>query len=167
MKGAKNTEVFVGLVINSEKVKESDLRVRLLCQDELKTFTLQGAQKANAKLKSAAQLFTLAEFSAIGHKIIGAHVLTTNHAITKDIKRYYLACAICEVISKCRGAGFMLTIDAFEKLSIGESVRDVYTQYFTALLHELGYGIESTQTINHAYLMHLDIKIPNTKEFLQ
>ena len=163
----KNTEIFFGIVIKSEKVGDADIRVRILCMDELKMFTLIGAQKANAKLKAAAQIFTIAEFSAVGHKIIGAHVLNSHHMITKDIKRYYLACAICEVIAQCQGAGFLLTARAFEKLSEPDSsIKELFTEYFTTLLDELGYGMEEDQDINSAYIRNLDIKIPNTGIFL-
>ena len=168
----KNTEIFVGIVISSEKVGESDIRVRILCKcdeikDGVKTFTVTGAQKPNAKLKAGVQLFTIAEFSTVGHKVIGVHVLESNHNITKDIKRYYLACAICEVVSKVMGAGFELTAEALANLNNPQpTIREIFTEYFSGLLVELGYDIEPHQDISSAYLYNLDIKIPNTRFFL-
>ena len=160
---------MLGIVIHSEKIKESDVRIKLLCADGLKNFTLVGAQKPTAKLKVAGQLFCLAEYQSIGHKIAGAHVLETHHGIVKDIKRYYLACAICEVVSRLQVFTqqiFNLTLAAFKALSDGASPREIYTEYFVALLRELGFDIEKGQDINTAFVACLDIKIPHTREFL-
>ena len=165
---AKNTEIIWGIVIKTVKSGESDLRVTMLCKDEIRTLTATGALKKDAKLKAATQIFTVAEFTTIGHKITGAHIHNTNNTISKDIKRYYLACAICEVILQCRGAGFELTIQALDTLSSSiVSTRQIYAEYFIALLQELGYDIEPDQDINTAFAQHLDIKIPNTKMYLQ
>jgi len=169
----KNTEIFIGIVVHAEKVKEADIRVKLLTAQGLQTFTATGAGKANAKLKSAVQLFIIAEFSVIGHKLVSAHILETNHGITKDIKRYYLACAICEVVAQItkynvqNTNAFLLTIEALEKLNYPvENCRVIFTEYFSKLLKELGYDVESDVDLNTAYARHLDIKIPNTKYFL-
>ena len=161
--GEKNTEIVLGVVIKTAKVGESNLRVTLLCAGAIKVFTATGVLKKDAKLKASVQLFTIAEFTTIGHKITGAHVLQFGHAITKDMKRYYLACAICEVVGKCFGAGFLLTLKAIEQLCADTvDTRALYTQYFTDLLRELGYDIDGRQDINTAFVQHLDIKIPHT-----
>ena len=131
-----------------------------------KVCVASGASKPNAKLKAAVQLFTIAEFSIVGTKIVGAHVLQTNHKITKDIKKYYLACAICEVVSQLEGAGFLLTARALEKLDEGGTPREIFTQYFSELLKELGYDTEPDESISTSFLRYLDIEIPNTKSFL-
>jgi len=172
----KNTENFVGAIIKTENIGECDLRVRVLCAQGVRVFTAVGVRKANAKLKSAIQLFTVAEFSVAGHKIVGAHIMQSNHNIAKDIARYYLACAICEVVPQAlSGAGvgdftnvFVLTLHAFDRLNCTECglTREIFTEYFTALLVELGYDIGAHQDINSAYIEHLDIKIPNTKFYL-
>ena len=168
-------EILLGIVVSVSPVRDADVNVRLLTPEGLRTVTAIGARKANAKLKGAVQLFTIAEFSVIGHKITGAHVLHANHSITKDIKRYYLACAICEVISQCQGAGFELTTQALAKLGgvktpdtdvSPPSVKGVFTEYFTNLLIELGFGVEPDVDLNTAYARYLDIQIPNTRLFL-
>ena len=181
---ANNTENFVGIVVRAEKSREADIRVRLLTAEGSRTLTATGALKQGAKLTNAVQLFTLAEFSAVGQKLIGAHVMRTNHEITKDIKKYYLACAICEVVNQLYHVEhndnvFLLTANALAILSAQnpapdvpappnqpDIVRQVYTEYFTALLIELGYDIDADQDINTAYMRHLDIKIPNTTLYL-
>jgi len=170
---------MLGIVIHAEKVKEADVKIQILTPEGLQKFTLTGAQKATAKLKSAAQIFTLADYNIQGHKIIGAHVHDQHFNITRDIKRYYLACAICETVSQiykhsplverdgAEGDGvFKLTLAAMKSLDDGGNVREIYADYFTALLRELGYDVLPDQSINHAYLQHLDIKIPNTGFFL-
>jgi len=170
----KNTEIFIGTVIKNEKIGEADMRITLLCTDGVRVFTLTGAQKPAAKLKSAAQLLTTAEFTVSGHSVIGAYVLQSYPNIVKDIKRYYLACAICEIVLKVfKGmtedcdTGFLLTVKALEKLnSETANLKEVFTKYFTELLQSLGYDVEPNQDINTAYLQNLDISIPNTRFFL-
>ena len=121
------------------------------------------------------QLFTQGEFSLIGGKVIGAAIIRPNFQIAQDIARYYLACAICDVVSQCTlhggaqpiGPIFDLTAEAFAALCDGElSTREIYTAYFTALLTSLGFGVEDGQDINYAYMHHLDIKIPYTNFFI-
>jgi recombinational DNA repair protein (RecF pathway) len=166
----KNTEITVGIVIKTEPARDADLRTRLLCPDGIKTFTAAGVLKQNAKLTPCVQLFTIAEFTTVGGKIIGANVLHTNHEITQDIKRYYLACAICNVVSQLphhedHGI-FELVAHAFSLLCNPCDTRKIYTEFFTALLIELGFDIDERESINTAYLHHLDIKIPDTKMYL-
>jgi len=163
----KSTEIILGIIIKTDKVKETDVRVKLLTPFGLKTVAAVGALKAAAKLKGAVQLFTIAEFSVMGHRLVGAHVLQSNHNVTKDIKKFYLACAICDVVSQCQGAGFLLTARALEALDDEAALpRTVFTDYFSKLLVELGYDCESSEDLNSAFIRHLDIKIPNTKHFL-
>ena len=163
----KNTEIVLGIVVKADKVKEADVRVKLLTARGIKTVTAVGAGKANAKLKHVVQLFTIAEFSVIGHRITTAHVVGSNHAITRDIKKFYLACAICEVVAQVRGAGFLLTVNALEELcNPNANTRAVFIDYFSRLLLELGYGVEPDEDLNTAYARYLDIKIPNTRHFL-
>ncbi|MCL2228460.1 MAG: recombination protein O N-terminal domain-containing protein [Firmicutes bacterium] len=170
----KNTEIVFGIVIKTKKVAEADLRVTLLCAEGLKNFTASGVLKKGAKLTSSTQLFTIAEFSIIGHKIVGAHVVNPCHDITKDIKRYYLACAICEVVRRVASVGetkdlqkiFLLTVGALSDLSDGSQTRAVFTEYFTAVLVTLGYGIDEKTDINTAYVRYLDIQIPDTRMYL-
>ena len=165
--GAKNTQILMGIVIKADKVREADIRVKLLTVEGLKTFTATGAAKASAKLKHAVQLFTIAEFSVIGHRIVGAHVITPSHYITKNIKCYYLACAICEVVAQCHGAGMWKTLKALEALDDDHAdTRAIFARYFSGLLVELGYDCEEGEDLNTAYARCLDIKIPNTKFFL-
>ena len=172
--GMKNTEIIFGIVIKTKKVSEADLRVTLLCADGVKNLTASGVLKKGAKLTSATQLFTIAEFTTIGHKVVGAHVVNACHDITKDIKRYYLACAICEVVHRIAKMGegkdlqgvFLKTIEALSDLSDGKGTREVFTDYFTSVLVELGYGIDEKTDVNTAYMRHLDIQIPDTRMYL-
>jgi len=167
---SKNTEIIAGIVIKTERTKDADLRIRLLCADGLRNLTATGVLKPNAKLNHAVQLFTIAEYTIAGAKIIGANVLHTNHEIAKNIKNYYLACAICEVILQIPHQDdhgvFALVALALAKLCSPADTRAIYTDFFTALLIELGYDIDESQDINTAYAHHLDIKIPNTNAFL-
>jgi len=150
-----NTENFVGLVIGS-----SDERIKILCADGIVTL--------NCKLKVKPQLFSIAEFTTIKQRIITTYIIEQNHELTKDIKKYYLACAICEVVAKIYPNKdiFLLTVKAFDMLKENNNTREIFTFYFLNLLELLGYGCEHDQDINTAFIRHLDIQIPNTKHFL-
>ena len=163
----KNTENIVGVIIGVDRVGEADARVKILHDGGVRTATAVGVLNPAAKLKGAIQLFCVGEFTLIGQKIIGAYVTNTNFEIASDVKRYYLGCAICEVVARVYGSGFRLVCEAFLKLCDKEiGVREIFADFFTRLLRELGYDILPRQDINSAYIQNLDIKIPYTNYFL-
>jgi DNA repair protein RecO len=172
----KNTRVLNGIVIKSEKFGENDLRVWLLCEQGITALVATGALKPAAKLKSALQLFTVGEYTAVGRKITGADVVSNNFGITKNIKNYYLACAICEVLIKVfpneyfdesEPEIFYLTAETFRALCDENcDKRTTFADYFGALLNFLGYSLSEKQDISGAFVQYLDVKIPNTTFFL-
>ena len=163
------TQVFLGIVIKTAKVKESNMRVHLLTAEGIKVCEGQGATKPTAKLKAALQLFTIAEFCVLGHRITGAHVLSGGMGITREINRYYLASSICEVlnrlhISENSGSVFVLTAKALEQLkSTDMSCYKVFINYFTKLLGELGYDIEDNHKIFNTFKNTPDDEIDTIK----
>lgn len=167
------SKILLGIVVRAEPRKDSDICARVLTSQGLMTLNAIGAQKPTAKLKSSVQPFTIAEFTIIGHRITSAHIIQSGHNIAKDIKKYYLACAICEVVMPCcqhdddTGGIFEMTVKAFELLNQSDTnCKEVFAWYFSGLLVELGYGVEEDVDLNTSFLRHLDIIIPNTAMFL-
>lgn len=149
----KETETMHAIVLKSELVGEADIRCRLLTPEGIKTATATGAVKPKAKLKNAVQLFTIAEFTLTGTKITGAHVLQSGMGLTREMHRYYLACAICEtVLAVTHGNDnvaplFLLTAHSFDTLAnTNTSAYKVLISFFTKLLVIMGYDIDTEDT---------------------
>ena len=166
------TTTHLGIVLNSTPHREADLRLSILTAEGLVTITATGAQKPAAKLKAAAQLFTIAEFEITANRLTGARVLSSPMPLTREINRYYLACSIAEVLLKVNypvtcGASvatsvhlqisstdpsplegdfsetFVLTARAFEDLvETKTSAYKIFIDYFSKLLTLLGLDIE-------------------------
>ena len=80
-------KIILGIVIKREPVKEKDIRATILTACGLKKLNITGVQKA--------QLFSVSEFTVVGHKIIKEYVMESNHGITKIYKNYLRAGEIC------------------------------------------------------------------------
>lgn len=144
----KEIEVVHGIVLKSDICNEADVRCRLLTPEGIKTATATGAVRPKAKLKNAVQLFSIAEFTLTGAKITGAHVLQSGMSVTREMHRYYLACAICETILKTNLGNentatlFLLTAHSFDSLANTDiSAYKILLSFFTKLLVILGYDI--------------------------
>ena len=184
--------VELGIVLKAEPHKDSNIRCYILTQSGIKTVYATGAQKHNARLKSAVQLFTIAEFTLTGSRLTGAHVLQIGTNIVREINRYYLACSICEVLLQLKhidGQVFYLTARTFESLNESTSAYKIFINFFTKLFILLGYDIDIPdfkkadndkidtvklgladakryiKQICESYINHLDIKIPNSNIF--
>lgn len=90
------------IVIGSKDYKEKDKLVTLFSLEEgVITVTFKGVKNANAKLKSAKELFSFGDFIYIKGKtntIISADILNSFYDITKNIKNYFVACNILKII---------------------------------------------------------------------
>ena len=180
----KQTSISLGIILRSTPIGEANLRLHILTAGGLVTATATGAQKPTAKLKSATQIFTVAEFEITASKLTGARVLSSPMPLTKEINRYYLACSIAEVLLQIKNhdAGiFVQTIRTFENLiETQTSAYKIFIDYFSKLLTLLGYNIEIeipkdlglataknlVLKINAAYQEHLDISIPCIAQFV-
>ena len=184
--------IELGIILKTEPFKDNDVRCYILTPAGIKTVYATGARKATAKLKSAVQLFTIAEFSMMGNKLTGAHVLQIGTNIVRDINRYYLACSVCEVLLQLKNLDnqvFYLTARTIESLNESTSAYKIFINFFTKLLILLGYDIDIpdfkdtdndkiddiklgltdakryVKMICQSYTEHLDIKIPNSDIF--
>lgn len=180
----KPTNIQLGLVLKSTPVGESNLRLSILTATGLITATATGAQKPTAKLKAAAQIFTIAEFEITATRLTGARVLYSPMPLTKEINRYYLACSAADVLLKIKNHDvhiFVHTVRTFEELiETTISAYKIFINFFGGLLSLLGYDIEIEMPenlglttakklvtqINATFMEHLDISIPCVAQFI-
>jgi len=141
-----NANIVIGAIIKSERFKESDLRITALTPHGKTTLYAKGTTKPTSKLKGALQLFNLIEFTTIGQNITGAHIITSNIGITRDINRYNLACYVCQTSSQVQDHSsetFALLIQTLGLLADTEvSCFKIYIWFYSGLLQNLGFGIE-------------------------
>jgi len=178
------TAISLGIVLKAAPHRESDIRLQIFTADGMVTATATGAQKPTAKLKAAAQPFTIAEFEITADRLTGAHVLTHAMPLTREINRYYLACSIAEVLLQIRALDaqiFILTARTFEELiETKTSAYKIFIDFFGKLLALLGFDIQLkipenlglsdakklVMQISAAFEQHLDILIPCVSKFL-
>jgi len=144
----EKTYAELGIVLKTEQHKDSGVRCYILTPSGMKTAYAAGALGARAKLKSAIQLFTIAEFTFTGSRITGAHVIQLGFGLSRDINRYYLACSICNTLNQVAAHSditnqlFYLTARTFEALDGTISAYKIFINFFTKLLCLLGYDID-------------------------
>ncbi len=92
------------VVIGGVNVKEKDKLITLFSLEKGKlTISMRGVRGDKAKLKSAKEPFTFGEFIIEEGKtniITGVDIIDNFYDISKDIDRYYEACAIIDVVNK-------------------------------------------------------------------
>ena len=188
----QQSQISLGIVLKSEKYKEADVRCHILTPTGIKVATATGALRSGAKLKSAVQLFTIAEFTFTGTRVTGAHILQLGNPIARDINRYYLACSISEILLQLKNTGeriFYLSAKTFEALTETVSAYKIFINFYTKLLVLLGYDVDIPDFKNidndkidevelklsdartyikmlcESFTEHLDIRIPNVDIF--
>lgn len=184
--------VEIGIILKAEPHGDFGICCHVLIPGGLRIGYASGALKPGAKLKSALQIFTIAEFTFSGKRIIGAHVLQLSLPIARDINRYLLACSVCEVLLSLKNTGeeiFHLSARTFESLTETTSAYKIFINFYTKLLVLLGYDIDipgfkqidndkidtvplslstakqQIKLLCECYKKYLDIKIPNSDIF--
>ena len=165
----KNVEIITGVILRADKHKEFDTRLTVLSPIGLHTFYAIGALRPTAKLKGALQLFNSCEFTVIGTKVTGAHVLHNAMGLTRDLNRFYLAGTIAQSVISLSKHGEIdgmsdITSQAITLLSDSEVACDeIFIWYFSKLITLLGFGEpeQSVSKIKQAFLVHLDFVIPH------
>lgn len=94
-----------GIVIGGINVKEKDKLVKLYTLELGKiSVAFKGVRAEKAKLKSAKELFCFGDYiiesSKAGHIVTSCDIIDSFHAISKDIQKYYEACAILNIVDK-------------------------------------------------------------------
>lgn len=179
-----STLITLGIVLRAAPHRESDVRLQILTAEGIVTATAIGAQKPTAKLKAAAQPFTIAEFEITAARLTGARVLTSPMPLTREINRYYLACSIAKVLLHIKHTDaeiFVLTARTFaELIQTTTSAYKIFIDFFGKLLAVLGFDLQLTVPenlglsaakklvlqINAAFCEHLDISIACAERFV-
>ena len=90
------------IVLGGIDYKEKDKLVTLFTLEHgIVSVIFRGVKNANAKLKSAKEMFSFGDFIFLDGKfktVISADIIDSFFDITKDIKKYYIACAIIEIV---------------------------------------------------------------------
>ena len=171
MKATQKNEL--GIILKTQRCRESDIKCYILTTSGVKIYTATGAQKQTAKLKSAIQLFTIAEFTTVGTRITGAHVIQLGSPIARDINRYYLACSICETLLNLKNTDdqiMLLTARTMEHLAhTSISAYKIFINFYTKLLVLLGYDIDISdfKSVDHDQLDNIQIDLTTAKQHIK
>ena len=184
---AKELSIVNCLVIGQERIKEFDMRLTVFTDVGASRFNATGILRPSAKLRGVLQLFNHVELSTMGHRVMGAHVIKNNTAISRDVNRFYLASSICETLaSLLREPDDYTDILALatETLSIladtDASCFRVFIDFYSKLLAILGFDQEiktdddlglarAREIIKHiqdTYIRELEFQIPLVNHFL-
>ena len=131
----------------------------------LQMVVFRGVKGANAKLKSAKEIFSFGDFiytEGNNKVVISADISNSFYEITKDIKKYYTACAILDVIKTVLPMGesnpqlFVLTLKCLEMLAY-ENIDNyiVLNKFLISIFEGLGYSFN----VNKCNNCGLDLKI--------
>ncbi len=93
------------IVIGGVNVKEKDKLLTLFTLEKGKmSVSMKGVRGDKAKLKSAKDVFTFGDFiieeGKFSNIVTAVDIIDNFYSISKDIEKYYEACAIIDVVSK-------------------------------------------------------------------
>ena len=90
-----------GIVLGGIDYKEKDMLISLFSLEQgVISIVFKGVKSPKAKLKSAKEVFSFGDFIYSGaNKIVtSADIIENFYEITKDIKKYYVACAMLNAV---------------------------------------------------------------------
>ncbi len=139
------------IVIGSSDYKEKDKRVTLFSLEKGKIYgVLRSVKSPKAKLKFAKELFCFGDFfiETPSNVITGVDVQNNFFELSQDIDKYYIACAILEVVNTVAGEGventplFLETLKALGTIAYG-NVNDKYVliKYLLSIFSAMGYRL--------------------------
>ena len=90
------------IVLSNSDYKEKDILATLFTLEQgIVNVVFKGVKNANAKLKSAKELFTFGDFifaDGVQKTITSAYVLENFYDLTKNLNAYYSACNVAKII---------------------------------------------------------------------
>ena len=94
-----------GIVLGGTDVKEKDKLIRIFTLEKgIVLATMRGVRGDKAKLKPAKEIFCFAEFIVEEDKnyciVTSANIIDNFYDISKNIEKYYEACAIIDIVGK-------------------------------------------------------------------
>ena len=145
-----NTKVKA-IVLGGIDYKEKDKLIKLFTLEQgIVTVVFRGVKNTNAKLKSAKEMFSFGDFILANGKfkiVTSADIIDSFFDITKDIKKYYVACAILDIIKSILPEGetssslFILTIKCLQMLAYeGVNVYNVINKFLIEVFTGFGYS---------------------------
>lgn len=158
------------IVLGGIDYKEKDMLVNLFTLESgIIPVTFKGVKNANAKLKSAKEMFSFGDFIISESKskvVISADIIESFYEITKNIKKYYVACAILEIIKTALPIGesnpelFLSTLKCLNLLlDERANIYNVINKFLTHVFEGVGYKFAldecnncGARFINHRYM---------------
>ena len=90
------------IVLGGVDYKEKDKLVNLFTLEKgIITVVFKSIKNPNAKLKSAKEIFSFGDFVYVEGKyntVTSADIISTFYEVTKDIQKYYSACAVLNIV---------------------------------------------------------------------
>lgn len=137
------------IVIGSYDYKEKDKRVTLFTLEKGKIYAiLKSVKSKNAKLKFAKELFCFGDFfiETPSMVVTGVDVENSFFEITQNIDKYFVACAILEILNttlkenEINSALFLETLKALGMVAYGD-VNDKYVliKFLLSIFSNMGY----------------------------
>lgn len=158
------------IVLGGTDYKEKDKLITLFTLEQgIVSVVFRGVKNANAKLKSAKEMFSFGDFILAGEKfktVISADIIDNFFDITKDIKKYYVACAIIDIIKSVLPVGeinsklFVNALKCFKMLAY-ESIDgfNIINKFLVDTFEDFGYKFDlnvcnncGAEFINHRYM---------------
>lgn len=145
------------IVLGGIDYKEKDMLVTLFTLEQgIISVTFKGVKNPKAKLKSAKEVFSFGDFIYSGGTklVISADIIENFYDLTKDIKKYYVACAMLEVIKTVLPQGeanpqvFLLLIKSLRLLVGGVEPLNVINKFLVNIFKHIGYSF-NTQYCNN------------------
>lgn len=113
------------IVLGNQDYKEKDMLATLFTLEQgIITVTFKGVKNANAKLKSAKEIFTFGDFiyaESATKAVTSANVISNFYDITKRLENFYSACNIAKIIKTVLPAGEVssaLFVDTIKSLDL-------------------------------------------------
>lgn len=162
-----NTKVKA-IVLGGIDYKEKDKLVKLFTLEQgIVTVVFRGVKNANAKLKSAKEVFSFGDFILANGKfkiVTSADVIDSFYDITKDIKKYYAGCAMIDIIKTILPEGeisaglFILTIKCLEMLAYQDvSIYNIINKFLIEVFTGFGYSLGVDKCNNCGEKLNLNI----------
>ena len=171
------------IVLGGRDYKEKDKLVDLFTLEQgIVSVLFRSVKSANAKLKSAKEMFSFGDFIYVAGKfnvVTSAEIIDTFYSITKDIKKYYTACEILKIIKYVLPPGeqnvalFLNTLKALKTIAYDSADNLIVLNKFLVIVFEgVGYkfALNACNTcggkfINYRYmnLEYGDITCSNCK----
>ena len=138
------------IIIGGVNIKEKDKLLTLFTLEQGKmSVSMKGVRGDKAKLKSAKDVFTFGDFIVEEGKftniITSVDIIDNFYELSKDIEKYYEACAIVDIVSKVATEPnpqlFIELIKALKSLCY-DNVKKYYVinKFLLSLFANMGYG---------------------------